>query len=134
MQGPDLTNISLLRPLGQSRLINLAGGVVNFGINSSTRVIKGGLHLVDRSVGSSVNLTKSAIGLVRNSVNLGCDLAIGVVDVSKNLTTGVIKVNSINAIRSLEIRYKEISTKPCSDAPALFQNCFSTESNLTNTP
>eukprot|EP00029_Vermamoeba_vermiformis_P012573 TRINITY_DN742_c0_g1_i1.p1 TRINITY_DN742_c0_g1~~TRINITY_DN742_c0_g1_i1.p1 ORF type:complete len:666 (-),score=282.74 TRINITY_DN742_c0_g1_i1:62-2059(-) len=80
------TSLSLLRPIGY-----LAGGVVNFGINSSTKVIKGGLHLVDRSVGTSVNLTKSAIGLVRNSVNLGCDLAVGVVDVGKNLTTGVIK-------------------------------------------
>lgn len=85
------TSFSLLRPIAPSNLLNLAGGVVNFGINSSTKVIKGSLHLVDRSVGTSVNLTKSAIGLVRNSVNLGCDLAVGVVDVGKNLTSGVIK-------------------------------------------
>ena len=101
MQESSTDPFSMLRPLGQSRLLNMAGGVVNFGINSSTRMIKGSLHLVDRSVGTSVNLTKSAIGLVRNSVNLGCDLAIGVVDVGKKFTTGVIKViKSLEEIRS----------------------------------
>lgn len=88
----ERSSFSLLRPIAPSNLVHLAGGVVNFGINSSTKVLKGGLHLVDRSVGTSVNLTKSAIGLVRSSVNLGCDLAVGAVDMGKNLTTGVIKV------------------------------------------
>lgn len=125
------TSFSLLRPIAPSNLLNLAGGVVNFGINSSTKVIKGSLHLVDRSVGTSVNLTKSAIGLVRNSVNVGCDLAVGVVDVGKNLTSGVIKVIWLIPRSDRTIRNLEISSKTCNNT-LLQLKSNSSSNHITN--